>query len=303
MISGRVFNVQRFSTRDGPGIRTTVFLKGCPLACRWCHNPEGMRSAPELLTHPSRCIECNACVSACPHGYAVPATEGNGIRQGVPSCEACGDCVEVCPTGAREIAGREIGIGELLETVSRDRVFCEESGGGVTFSGGEPLQQAEFVLAALAACRDAGLHTAVDTCGLVETRDLLAAAELADLILFDLKTSDAARHRSATGASNERIIANLKLLADGPAPIWLRVPLVPGVNDDEEELAGMAHLTSTLGAVRRVSILPYHKLGRDKRERLGLPTLDPDPGTPGPGRIRSAAAHFERAGIETLIGG
>ena len=303
MISGLVFNVQRFSTHDGPGIRTTVFLKGCPLACRWCHNPEGMRSAPELLTHPSRCIECNACVNACPHGYAVPATVGNGIRPDIASCEACGDCVDVCPTGAREIAGRELRVAELLETVSRDRVFYEESGGGVTFSGGEPLQQAEFVLAALAACGDAGLHTAVDTCGLVDTRDLLAAADLADLILFDLKTSDSERHRSATGASNERILANLKLVADGPTPIWLRVPLVPGVNDDDDELAGMAQLASTLKAVRQVSVLPYHKLGRDKRERLGLPLLDPDLGAPRPERIRSAVAHFERAGIETLIGG
>lgn len=165
------------------------------------------------------------------------------------------------------------------------------------------MQQSRFVLAALAACRDAGLHTAVDTCGLVETRDLLAAADLADLILFDLKTSDADRHRSATGASNEKILANLELLADGPTPIWLRIPLVPGVNDDDEELAGMAHLASTLGAVRQVSILPYHKLGRDKRERLGLPLLNPEPAPPGPERIRSAVAHFERAGLETLIGG
>lgn len=303
MIRGLVFNVQRFSTHDGPGIRTTVFLKGCPLACRWCHNPEGMRSAPELLTHPSRCMECNACVDACPYGYAVPATMGNGITTGIRSCEACGDCVEVCPTGAREIAGRELDIAELLDTVSRDRVFYEESGGGVTFSGGEPLQQAAFVLAALAACRDAALHTAVDTCGLVETRDLLAAADLADLILFDLKSSDLERHRSATGVSNEKILANLRLLADGPTPIWLRVPLVPGVNDDDEELAGMAHLASKLKAVRQVSVLPYHKLGRDKRERLGLPLLDPEPGAPRSERIRSAVSHFERAGIETFIGG
>jgi pyruvate formate lyase activating enzyme len=262
-----------------------------------------MRSDPELLTHPSRCIECNACVSACPHGFAVPASVGQGITPGLAACEACGACVDVCPTGAREIAGRDLGVDDLLETVSRDRVFYEESGGGVTFSGGEPLRQPEFVLAALDACRETGLHTAVDTCGLVDTEDLCAAADRADLILFDLKTFDAERHRAATGVSNGRILANLRVLAEGPTPIWLRVPLVPGVNDDDEELAGMALLAASLGAVTQVSLLPYHRLGRDKRERLGLPLLDPDPGPPGPERIRSAAAFFERAGLATFIGG
>ncbi len=158
MTRGRIFNLQRFSTRDGPGIRTTVFFKGCPLACRWCHNPEGMRSAAELLAHPARCIGCDACSRVCPRGVAVPAGSGSGLEPGVWSCEACGTCVEACPTGAREIAGEELDVPGLIAAVSRDRVFYEESGGGVTFSGGEPLQQSAFALAGLAACRDEGFH-------------------------------------------------------------------------------------------------------------------------------------------------
>jgi len=299
--TGLVFDVQRFSVHDGPGIRSTVFLKGCPLACRWCHNPEGMRTAPEILVTPDRCIACRACVEACPHD--LPSGIAAGWAGSKDLCEACGLCAEACPTGARRMAGRLMTVGQLVDEVTRDRVFYDRSRGGVTFSGGEPLSQADFVLACLRDLKERGVHTAVDSCGLVDRDALLEAAALADLFLFDIKHADEAAHVEWAGAPNDRILANLEALARVHDAIWVRVPVIPGVNDDAANLRRTAALAASLPGVQRVSLLPYHELGEDKRERVGVPGASFAPETPGQDRMRDIATIFEEAGLLTVIGG
>lgn len=300
MSTGLLFNVQRFSLHDGPGIRTTFFLKGCPLACRWCHNPEGRTAVPEVVVAADRCIGCAACVDACPLG--LPSGIGGGWARPRELCEACGRCVEACPTGARQLAGRSLTVGDVLAQGLRDRVFYARSGGGVTFSGGEPLRQPDFVLPALEGFRKHAVHTAVDTCGLVDREVLLDAAGRADLFLYDLKHMDDARHREWVGASNATVLSNLEALSRAGAAIWVRVPVIPGVNDDPDNLAGTAALAARLPGVERVSLLPYHRLGSDKRARIGAEAA-PVIGEPAAELMRSAAAVFEAAGLHTTIGG
>lgn len=299
--TGLVFDVQRFSLQDGPGIRTTLFLKGCPLACWWCHNPESMTGAPEILVTPERCIGCGACADACPLG--LPSGAGGGWALPKTSCEACGRCAEACPTGARRLAGRSMSVDEAVAAATRDRVFYDQSGGGVTFSGGEPLRQADFVIACLDALRARGVHVAVDTCGLVEREVLLRAAARTDLFLYDLKHMDAAAHAEITGVSNGRILANLAALAAAHDQIWVRVPVVPGCNDAPSNLARTAAFAASLPAVRRVSLLPYHALGEHKRERVGSGAAAFETSTPSADRLRDIAAVFEDAGLHTTIGG
>lgn len=301
MRTGLIFNVQRFTLHDGPGIRTTVFLKGCALSCSWCHNPESQLSAPEILVLEDRCIRCGLCVEACPS--AVPEPGGNRHDEDVSLCTVCGACVAVCPTETRQIAGREIGVEALVEEISRDRLFFDQSGGGVTFSGGEPLHQSRFLREALVACRSVGLHTAVDTCGLAARDELLAVAALTDLFLYDLKFLDGRRHREQTGVDNTEILANLEALTEGHERIWLRVPVIPGINDDRDNLDAIARLAASLPSIERICLLPYHRTGERKLERLGR-----DAGTRATqpldsGDIRRAAARFESMGLTPQIGG
>lgn len=294
---GLVFNIQKYSISDGPGIRTTVFLKGCPARCWWCHNPESQDPQPETTVMASRCLACGECVTACPRGII-----GDG-RQGAADCILCGACVEACPPGARSLAGTEMTTAQVLAVVMQDRIFYEESAGGVTFSGGEPLMQFEFLRELLVACREQGIRTAVDTGGFAPQEQLLEIAGLADLILYDLKLMDDQRHREATGLGNRLVLDNLAVLGRVHGTIWIRVPIIPGVNDDGANLAETARLAAGIPGVRQVNLLPFHRTWHGKLGRLGRPMPDHDTVTPSQERMETLAEIFRSAGLTTKTGG
>ena len=224
MITGKVFDIKKFSIHDGPGIRTTVFFKGCPLSCRWCHNPESQALEPEMMLWANRCIRCEACLPVCKQGAI--SRDGDFAPTDGEKCVLCGACVEACHAGAREIVGREMTVAQVMAEIERDVAFYDESNGGVTFSGGEPLWQAGFLLALLQACQEKEIHTALDTCGFAPWEMLDAIREHVDLFMYDLKLMDDAKHRDFTGVSNELILKNLQALSQRGHDIVLRVPIV-----------------------------------------------------------------------------
>ncbi|MGA2063970.1 MAG: glycyl-radical enzyme activating protein [Thermoguttaceae bacterium] len=303
MHSGLVFNIQRYSLDDGPGIRTTVFLKGCPLRCIWCHNPEGMDPGPEILLSPARCIACDRCREGCPADAAGPIGQEGRWEDESPRCVRCGACARTCPAEARRLAGRRMTAAEVLAEILRDRVFYEDSGGGATFSGGEPLMQPEFLMALLAACRDREIHTAVDTSGYARQEDLLAAARSADLFLYDLKILDDQRHRRYTGVSNRSILENLHALGQVHGNIWVRMPLVPGVNDGPGDLEDVVRLAASVPGVRQVNLLPYHATGAAKFRRLGKAYPGDALVTPPAELVEQTAARLQNLGVPVISGG
>ena len=265
---GRILRIERFAIHDGPGIRTTVFLKGCPLRCAWCHSPESQLLQPEFMPKPERCIRCLGCTAACPHHAVQPAADKGPIAP--DACDTCGACAQVCPTGARELVGRTMSVDALMAEIERDRIFYDESEGGVTFSGGEPLMQPAFLLDMVRSCRASAIHVAVDTCGHADTGALLEVARDADLFLFDLKMMDEERHLAYTGSSNVRILQNLERLAAVHSNILVRFPLIPGVNDDDKNVRETGAFLSAL-RLTRVDVLPYHRAGMAKYDRLQRP--------------------------------
>lgn len=263
-------NIQRFSTEDGPGIRTTVFFKGCPLRCVWCHNPEGLSPRPELMWYDVRCIGVRDCITACP----VDALEltSQGMRIDRAKCTACGDCATACPTGALEIIGREWTPEELFAEVRKDTVFYETSGGGVTLSGGEPMAQADFVLALARLCREANIHMALDTCGTVAWQRYERILPLVDMVLYDLKIFDAKLHQSGTGVDNGRILENARRIAAAGIPMWIRTPIIPGYTADAANVAALGDfIAAELPTVERWDLLAYTNLGQPKYHRLDRP--------------------------------
>ena len=301
MENGLVFNIQKYSVHDGPGIRTTVFLKGCPLHCPWCHNPEGISRQREIVVLESRCLGCGQCRLACRYGTVIPGDGPLPARSEM--CEVCGACVEACPTQARQIVGQELSVRQVLETVLQDRIFYEDSGGGVTFSGGEPLSQPGFLRAMLEACRGRGVHTAVDTCGLAQPEDVLAVAPLTDLFLYDLKFMDDPKHRRYTGVSNRLILKNLQALGRSHGRIWLRVPIIPGINDDPADLEATARFAAGIPGVRQVNLLPFHRTGLPKSRRLGQDSSLAEVLPPSVAAMKCAVEIFTAAGLVVKQGG
>ncbi len=299
---GVVFNIQRFSIHDGPGIRTTVFLKGCPLRCGWCSNPESMNPHPEIITRDVKCITCGKCVEVCSQ-QAIAIAENTRVVQW-EKCNSCMECAEVCPSGAIAAAGSHMTVAEVMDTVERDASYYRRTGGGMTLSGGEPLVQWQFALKLLQEAKRRGLHTALDTVGHADWEILDRILDFTDLVLYDVKHPDSARHQEATGVPNERILDNLrKTVAKRGPNVWVRHPVIPRFSDSEEELEELCKLVLTLKpSVEKISLLPYHKFAELKYAAMGkvytwkgIPTISDD-------RIGEFKKLVESHGIDVDVG-
>ncbi len=280
MASGMVFDIKKYSINDGPGIRTTVFMSGCPLACLWCHNPESQSLTSVLLYRANRCLGCGACAEVCPENAIVESNVSrrwtiesretfDSVTTDLSKCTRCQTCITTCYSGAREFSGREMTVSEVMAQVAREIPFYDESGGGVTFSGGEPLMQPGFLSALLQACKKQEIHTVVDTSGFANWQVFEQIRGEVDLFLYDLKHMDSEKHREVTGVPNEPILENLRRLSAAGAKCVVRIPLIPGINDNEANLVESGKFLAGLSQIEGIEIMGYHDIAQAKYEALG----------------------------------
>ena len=303
--TGIVTDFKRFAVHDGDGIRTTVFLKGCPLRCVWCHNPESISPKPELAFYSEKCTGCGECMRVCPNGaHLFEAGDTPDLyihRLDRTKCAACGKCAEVCVSGALKLCGRRMSVDEVMKIVAEDRIFYETSNGGMTLSGGEPAMQPEFALALLRAAKEDRISTALDTCGYTKREVYESLLPYTDIFLYDIKHITDEGHIRCTGRSNRLILENLRFLSDAGAKIEIRIPLVPTYNDDTATLDGIGRLLSTVN-ITKAKLLPYHSYARSKYLSLGIPDTLPDVERPNSEKLEAAAKLLRGYGANVVIG-
>ena len=263
---GTIFDIQRYSVHDGPGIRTTVFLKGCPLKCLWCSNPESQSKNPEIMLDHSLCTRCSRCVEVCPYNATVKS--GDEIRLLRDLCQGCSECVSACPNDARQLVGRQEEVENILKEVKKDGLFYKNSGGGVTLSGGEPMSQPEFTRTLLKRCKENGIHTVLDSSGYTKSENWDLVLEYVDMILFDLKQMEPEKHKEYTGVEKELILKSAKKVASLKVPMIIRIPLIPGYNDSQKNMEECARFAKEIG-VDRIELLAFHRLCISKYNKLG----------------------------------
>lgn len=297
LLQGLIFSIDRFSAEDGPGIRTTVFMKGCPLSCIWCHSPQCQGAeGPQLGFYSSRCIGCAACVEVCPHKAQMVCPTDRRVLW--DKCDNCGKCVDVCPSMALEMVGNWLTVEQLMNILKKDWVYYKNSGGGVTFSGGEPTAQAGFLAACLKRCKELEIHTAVDTCGFAEWAVFEEILPYVDLFLYDIKHMDSTKHKRFTGVGNELILKNLKKVSQHGKSIWIRIPLIPGYTDSEENLRQTGEFVRELKGVERVSLLPYNTAAGARYSYIGRKYELEHLGLYPKQRKRTCVESFSSLGIE-----
>ncbi len=324
MQTGTIFDIKKYSINDGPGIRTTVFFSGCPLSCLWCHNPESQSLTPELLYRENRCLKCGACVDVCLQGAisfseqveprssqstqrkalnlsGLSALRGEKVFTDREKCTRCETCISTCYSGARQFSGRTVTVREVMAQLERDVPFYDESGGGVTFSGGEPLMQPEFLSTLLGACREQEIHTVVDTSGFANWNVFEQIRQDVDLFIYDLKHMNSAHHRKVTGVPNEPILSNLRALSERGHRILVRIPLIPGINDDDQNLRQSGEFLASLPKLEGVEVMGYHNIAQAKYEALGREYQLPDTKPPTDAEMLHAAELLRNYGLSVSV--